>query len=269
MKNKQQLAIVSGIIILLVSVGAIAVWVASKRQVTTPNEPAPKKKLVGIPDNQILVSQRPYVRIIPQPNGKNLELVIETVPLAADAVEYELEYQAGSLLQGAFGSQNLASLPTTTSILLGSCSAGGACTYHEDVKGGTLRLIFNNDSPYAVKGDWNYTINSKKDTDFSSRDAKFQLSSPDLAKSSYVVVYQTPGYPSNLPATPVSAPYSLEWSGPTTGTGTLSIRADQEDNLTIYGWNGNDWQAFATTSEGKTATAEVTLLPLYIVTGGS
>jgi len=63
----------------------------------------------------------------------------------------------------------------------------------------------------------------------------------------------------------VSNPYSLSASSTLTGTAELNIRAQEEGQLTIAGWDGEAWQTFETTSDGKMASAEVALMPLYVV----
>ncbi|MBT7183811.1 MAG: hypothetical protein HN912_03075, partial [Candidatus Pacebacteria bacterium] len=177
----------------------------------------------------------------------------------------ELEYQAGSLLQGAFGQLSIDSLPATKKILLGSCSAGGACTYHDDVQGGTLLTRFNSKESYALKSRWKYIINSKGEMAFSSQDAKFQIESKSLAKQSYLVIFNTAGYPEGLESEPVSDLYSLTSSSKLSGSGELTIRAEEEGELMIMGYDGSEWQEFKTTTEGKMATATVDLMELYVV----
>ena len=140
----------------------------------------PKKKKISEPVNVIAVDQRPYLQILPVADGRNLDLRIVSLQKPATSLEYELEYQAGSLLQGAFGQIDLNSLPTSKRILLGSCSAGGACTYHQDIKGGTLVGKFIGAENYSLKQDWRYFDNyGFRETQFASKDAKFQIESKD------------------------------------------------------------------------------------------
>ncbi len=222
--------IVACLVALLV-LGGGGVFVYTK---LSPSQPAPatetsKKKIVPT-FNQLEVGQRPYLQILPLADGRNLDLRLALVKKTAPSVEYELEYQAGSLLQGAFGKLDLDSLPTTKRILLGSCSAGGACTYHENVKGGTLVLKFAGDEPYALKQEWRYFDNyGTKGMAFASKDAKLQIESKDLGKQRFVIVYNSPGYPEGLTGRPVSDPYSLTASGTLTGRGKLTLRATEEE----------------------------------------
>ena len=195
----------------------------------------------------------------------HIEFAIEEVKKEAERAEYTLEYQTGTLVQAEQDILMLNSLPTSKEIFLGSCSAGGACTYHEDVKGGSLLTTFLGDEPYALKSDWKYIDNTAKETEFSSKDVMFQISSDDLASSRYLIIFNNSGFPADAPGTVVSNPYSLSSSSTLSGTAELSIRAQQEGSLTIAGWDGDAWQTFETTTDGKMATAEVELLPLYVV----
>lgn len=263
--TKQQLTIAGSIIALLLIVGGGFAFIKMRSNNPAEEVQDTKKKKVSQPMNVIDVKDRPYVRILPQADGRNLDLVVHTVNKPAEAMEYELEYQAGSLLQGAFGELDLASLPSTKRILLGSCSAGGACTYHEDVKGGSLVSRFSGPEDYALKQDWRYLDNKAKETAVSSKDAKFQLDAKNMAQQRFIVIFNSPGYPEGLTGTPVSDPYSLETSSTLSGEGELTMRATEEGELTIMGWDGSKWQEFDTTVEGKEAKATVALLPLYLV----
>ena len=256
--------IIAGVALLVIGGGIFAFTKLRSKPATT--EETTKKKRIEEPTNIIAVADRPYLQIIPHSDGHNLSIEVIELKKDATSVEYELEYQAGSLLQGAFGQLSLDSLPATKKILLGSCSAGGACTYHEDVQGGTLLTRFNGPESYALKSRWKYIINSTNETAFSSQDAKFQIDSANLARQSYLVIFNTAGYPTSLESEPVSELYSLTTANKLTGEAELTIRAEEEGELIIMGYNGSVWQEFETTVDGKMATAEVELMELYTVT---
>jgi hypothetical protein len=231
----------------------------------TPAEDGPVKKKIVQSVNIIPVAERPYIFLEPQADGRNIRLVAVELKKSAEVMEYELEYQAGSLLQGAFGALELNSFPANQKILFGSCSAGGACTYHEDVKGGTLLTRYDGPDPYALKSDWKYIDNRTRETEISSKDALFQLSSPELAKHRYLVIFNAPGYPTGLEGTPVSDPYSLQSSSRLTGSLELTMRAREEGELVIMGWDGSKWHEFTGEVDGRMITAEVEMMELYIV----
>lgn len=253
------------ILVILLLVGGGIFAATRMKSKPEPTKETTKKKRIEEPKNIISVSERPYLKILPQSDGHNITLEVISVKKDATKVEYELEYQAGSLLQGAFGQLDLDSFPASTDILLGSCSAGGACTYHEDVKGGKILTRFTGSETYALESRWKYIINSDNETAFSSQDAKFQLKSDDLAKTSYIVIFNTAGYPAGLDSKPVAELYSLTTNNKLSGKAELSIRAQEEGELTLVGYDGKKWHKFKTTSDGKMATATVDLMELYTV----
>jgi hypothetical protein len=234
---------------------------------------APVRRRISEPVNIIDVSERPYIRLIPKADGRNLTISVEEVKKPATSMQYELEYQAGSTTQGEFKSIELASLPAQINAFFGSCSAGGACTYHTDILGGSLlgRFIAVDDDSYVVKQDWRYFDNSSRESQVASKDAKFQLEASTLATQRYLVVYNSPGFPGDLNKSGrlVSDIYSLAGSSALSGTGKLTIRTNEPaaegEKLTILGFNGSDWVSFETTVDGKTATAEVNLVEAYVV----
>jgi hypothetical protein len=262
MPKKKLIPIIAVILVLLVGGGVFA-FTQLRGNDTAPEQQQTQKKRVAVPENVIPVAERPYLKIAPK-DARNLTLSVVEVKKAADAVEYELEYQAGTLLQGAFGELELDSLPAEKTILLGSCSAGGACTYHEDIQGGSLLTRFSGPELYALKSDWRYFDNKTRETAVGSKDAKFQLESTDLATERYIIVFNNAGYPEGLEGTPISDPYSLSTVGTVSGTGTLTLRANEEGGSQIMGWDGKAWHEFETTVDGKTLTAEVDLMELYI-----
>jgi hypothetical protein len=260
MKNKKVMIIG---LILLVLVGGFFFF---KKNSVTEEPTVTQKKKLSLPTNVISVEERPYIAIKPLADGRNVEIEVYSLAKEANTMEYELEYQAGTLLQGAFGEVDLSDLPGTAKILFGSCSAGGSCTFHEDVKGGSLLTRYvGGDDPYALKSDWKYIDNLDKETAFSSKDAKFQIDGTSLAKQRFIVIFNTPGYPENLPGTAVSEVYSLEASGSLSGEAELTIRANEEGELKIAAWNGEEWMTYEGEVDGKMITAEVGLAQLYVV----
>lgn len=257
--------IVAGLVIL----AAAGFGVSKIISFLKPSDSNQQKNKVAEQVNVIPVSERPYVQISPQADGRNIILIVKDLKKAAETVEYELEYQSGTLLQGAFGFIDLASVPAQEQVLLGSCSAGGKCSYHEDVQGGKLLLRFlQGDDKYVLRSDWRYIENTDDEAQVSSKDAKFQLESEELENQSYIVVYNSPGYPEGVEGEVVSEAYSLATSSTLSGEGSLSIRttAEGEDlSLTIMGWNGSEWVEFEAEVADKTATADVELMELYIV----
>jgi hypothetical protein len=263
--KKKQWMVVGGIALVLLVGGGAFGYTKMKSKPAGEEQGQSKKKRLNEQVNVIPVEERPYLQIIPQADGHNLVISLNEVKKAAESGEYELEYQAGSLLQGAFGQLEVGTLPSTTKVLLGSCSAGGACTFHEDVQGGTLLTRYDGAESYALKSRWKYIDNKAGETSHSSSDAMFQIESKGLEDERYIVIFNTAGYPKGLKSVPVSEIYSLTSSGSLKGKASLTIRSQQEGNLQIMGYDGKTWHEFDTTAEGKMAKAEVDLMELYTV----
>ena len=259
-KNKK---VVIGLLIALAIVGGFFWW---RGRSGSPTEINQKQKLT-LPNNVIPVAERPYLSIEPLADGHNVEIKVHLVKNEAEELEYELEYQAGTLLQGAFGTIDITSLPALAKVLLGSCSAGGACSFHEDVRGGTLLTRYTGGSePYALKSDWKYIDNVSRETAHSSKDAKFQIDGRSLGQQRYLVIFNTPGYPEDVPGEVVSEIYSLTASGALSGEVELTLRANEEGELKIAAWDGSEWTTYEGEVDGKMITATVGLAELYLVT---
>lgn len=268
-KNIKKKAILIPVVLIVLALVGGGI-VALSREKATKEEPQPEvepqKKRISMPTNVIDPAEAPYLKLVPLSGGRNVEIVVNNVKKPAKLMEYELEYQSGSLLQGAFGEIELEDLPSKTKILLGSCSAGGACTYHEDVKGGTLLAIFIGEDDYALKQGWRYFENQDGSTEFGSRDAKFLIKSDDLTSNRYLIIYNSYGYPGELPGELKSQVYTLATSGSLTGEAEVSLKANEAtDNLILVGYDGEDWIEFKSTIDDKTVTATADLVEAYAV----
>lgn len=244
---------------LLIAIGVTYAVAKMMSKEETPVVEEPVKKKVAEPLNVIPVAERPVLYIVPRADGRNIELVLDQLNKPATEVEYEIEYQAGSLLQGVFGNLELPSFPSQKTLLMGSCSAGGACTYHTDVKGGTILTRFSGgESNYALKQDWRYIDNTDKAETLASRDAKLAVTSDGLKSTRYVIITNSPGHPADLPGELISDVYVLRSSTPIRGDLTVSIRANEEGGGKIVAWNGSKWLTLDTTPDAddtKTLTA--------------
>ena len=216
------------------------------------------------PVNEIPVKERPYATVIPRADGREVSISVTTLQ-GASQVEYELEYQAGTLLQGAFGKIDFSKeqAPVVRQILLGSCSAGGKCSYHENVNGGTLLLRYKNGKTTALKGEWNFQIAGKQKGHFNSRDAKFNFDTgdKDLSAQTFVIVAQTMGLPGPIDGEVVGGPYAVFLpSGVSLSKGkqyTMSLRISGDQKATLFAWTEGRWAPLKTGQEGKTLTAQV------------
>ena len=261
-KNKKMLPIVGIVLVLLVG-GFFAVRNMNKTETTT-EEKTLKKRQISEPVNVIELAERPFIMVTPNSDGRNLTIMVDSLKKNATEVDYELEYKSGSLQQGVFGSLSLTSVPASVKQLMGSCSAGGSCTYHEDVTGGNLVTRFIGKENYALKTEWRYIENTDKETEMGSTDAKFQLSSDELS-GVRIAIGDSSGLPAEVEGTVVSTPYYLSTVPAISGSAELTMRANEEGALMIMGWDGSEWTEFEGTVDGKSITAEVELMQAYVV----
>jgi hypothetical protein len=253
--------IIAFIVALLAALGTGAFFLIKKSR--QPAEEKSTRQPITEPVNVIAVSKRPYVTLTPKiggqhPPGKEVVLTIHNTTLGATQAEYELEYQAGSLLQGAFGMIDFATEPPPASkdLLLGTCSAGGACSYNEDVSGGTLLLRFSGgQETFAVKGEWSYS--------------KFRLDVGDkgLSADTYVIIMQPMGFPGQVEGEIVAGPYHIAVAGSASVKPTsLKLRLSQEmTDVTLLGWTGSSWKEYPSELDGQELTATIDRLGTYVV----
>jgi len=257
-------AIIAGIVVVLL--GSLIGFFLMRKNGTKEMvvEESSKRRIVE-PTNVIPQEERPYLSIKPESDGRRITIAVNSIRKPATEAEYTVEYQTGTLVQGFQGLAKLDSLPSSDTNLMGSCSAGGACTYHTDIKGGELTTRFIGPENYSLKTEWKYFENKTKESDFSSGDGKFQITSKALAQIKYLIIGQSSGIPEGYDGTIASEPYFIEASSSLKGEADLTIRASSEGTLGILGWDGSSWQKFDTTQDGKMASATVDLLPLYVV----
>lgn len=257
--------------IIAICMTAGLIFAGCKKTAAPQGTPAPTQKPRKVDKNVNLepVESRPFVRLSPIKDGKAIELEILEEKKQAGDLEYELEYSAGALLQGAFGSiDSLANLPVKKEILLGSCSTGGKCTYNKDVTGGNLTLRFGNPD-YTLKTEWSYKENALKEKIFTSRDAKFTL---DITKgkntANYVLVQNAPGFPGTIDGKVIAGPYMVAPASSITGTVTVSVRLPLDATEgTLMAWDGKAWKEWKSSTAEKVVTATGPMSEVYVVIG--
>jgi hypothetical protein len=261
---KKKLYIILPILVLLI-IGGIFLINKNKKTAEQPVQVNTKKK-ISSPVNLIDVSERPYMRLEPSADGHYITIAIEEVKKAASQLNYEMEYQTGSMLQGFGGLITLGKLPISEKKLFGSQSAGGAITYHEDIKGGNFLAELSGTESYAVKSAWRYFQNSLKATEFTSQDNKFTVSNDSLASYSYVIIYNSPGYPGELKSELLSDHYvvTAEKSLKTISSNfTVSFRSNEAGQ--VMGYDGSKWQKMDSTNEDGMVKASGAIMDVYVL----
>ena len=261
---KKKLPIIILVLVLILGSGA---FIFLRKDKNVEEETTVTKKKISQPVNIIEVSERPYMTLEPSADGHHITISVEELKKEALSLDYEMEYQTGSMLQGFQGLLTLDSLPVSEKKLFGSQSAGGAITYHEDIKGGNLLAEFDGPDDYAVKSAWRYFTNSDKETEFSSQDTKFSISNADLARYSYVVIYNSPGYPGEIKAELASDPYTVRAERSLKSLSSnfdVSIRSSEE-NVVIMGYDGAEWTEMETSVTDGIANASGAFMDVYVL----
>ena len=265
---KQKHMILIGVAVLLLALVGGGVWMwkmkTTKAPVATVTKTAKKRIVEEV--NIIPVPERPVVFITPLTDGRNIEITVTGIKKPATSVEYEIEYFTENLVQGAQGEFPATTLPAVKKLLLGSCSAGGACSYHTNVTGDTLKTRFVGPENYALKQSWRFIENKTKSDTFSSEDGKFQLKSPALAKLGLAVISNSPGYPEGLSGSAISEVYVFKPATPVSDAVEVTLRANEEGATKLMGWNGTAWADQKAKINGKILTATGPVMQLYVAT---
>ncbi|PWU23953.1 hypothetical protein C5B42_01170 [Candidatus Cerribacteria bacterium 'Amazon FNV 2010 28 9'] len=250
----------------LVLSGALLFAGCNKQAAPAPTS-TPKAHISNANVNLEPVNQRPYVWLAPSgtedPYGPGKSLVINVTDLKQNSktFDYEVEYDAGSLVQGFFDSATNVTLPYKSTKLFGTCSTGGKCTFNTGVTGGTLTIQFDNN--VTLQQEWSWS-DVRGNTIFPSRDGKFGVDlSGAKTKATNAVVYQTPGYPGTAPGEIVAGPYTVGFNAAVTGTVKANMHVG-DVQATIYGYDGKQWNALKTTVSNGQASAVGDLMQAYM-----
>lgn len=251
LKNKK---VIITLLVLVLAIGGFFI-IRARRPADAPVEEIEKASL---PINDIPVEERPYITLSPDGPGRNLTLMIDRATVL-ETYEYELVYDAGDKQEGAFGRIDLAKedQPVEKSLLLGSKSAGGAVTYHEDVSGGSLTLTYDK---VKLKESFNFLRFDSAESDYPSIDGRLTvtLSSTALPKNAVIVIMKTFGLPAPVEGTLRAGPYGVFTNTPPKGDVSLAITLSAGDytDPTIIEWDGEEWVELETILEDDVVSAD-------------
>ena len=219
MKSNKILLIIPVLVILL---AAIFFFTKSKKDKTTTDaEPTPVPKLV-----EIEMDQKPYISLIPREDGHEIKLKIVNIPSNITQVEYELIYLAVDgnleLEKGAGDTVKVEGSSLEKDILLGTASCTNGCKYKYDegITGGTLSLIFINNSGQMSTHETPFVLSTS--TDINSQDSlsleDLTVNTKSVATGQFFIMMQNFGLPNS--SVQASSIYSIFSSG--NGAGTVS-----------------------------------------------
>lgn len=264
-KQRQTLTILFSITAIL---GLVVFFVYNNKNKKTDTPTTPTRRVEQI--NKLAVKDRPYVTLTPRTDGREITLTIDNLTNVTNA-EYELEYQAGSMLQGVFGTIDFSTeeQPVSKKLLFGSCSKG-KCKYDDNVTGGSLTMRFEGkEEPYVLKSDFNLQQMADREGVFTSKDIKATLDvgKVGLASSTYVVIASTMGLPAELEGEVIAGPYAfLAASSPRLTQAELTIKS--KDDLTtakLFHWTGQAWTELKSELGTNKITAPVSGLGTFVL----
>ena len=238
-------------------------------------KPAPKPKVENI--NQLALEQRPYIIVEPKSKtrpsdlGHWLTVTIDRTE-AYERVEYDVEYQTGSLIQGFMHSIDFSKEPTPVSKegFFGSESKG-KYKYDEDVTTGNILFKFFKDSTSydALKTYFNLQNMAEEDGLFISNDGKasLQVGVKDISSTTFVVIASTLGLPEEVEGQVLSEPYGFyAHKSFNLKNSTLTIKSKEElTKAKILGWDGKEWFEYETEIKADSASALVESLGTFVL----
>ncbi len=264
------------VLVLFLGVAAFAGFkFLNKKDVETPgpSTKAPKLEMV----NQLALEERPFVMIKPESETRPQDLgswiTVEVDNIKDyEKVKYDVEYQAGNLIQG-FSHQidfSKEEPPFSKEGFFGSESKG-KYKYDEGVASGNILLRFyKNEQDYeALKTFFNLQNAGEKEGVFTSNDVKATLETQDLDDSWFVVIASTLGLPQMPEEEVISEPYGFYAHKPVIlDEAVLTIKSS--DDLTgakIMGWDEQEqeWMEYKTEVEEGQAQAQVDRLTTFVL----
>jgi len=118
--------------------------------------------------NQLDQDKRPFTILSQHSTGKLLAFYLENTSYIEGAT-IDLEYLSGDLLKGARSTlESPISDPFAKAFLLGSCSAGGKCSFDKDLISGSLKLklrVQDESDIHVLKGDYSFVDGKTTTTD--------------------------------------------------------------------------------------------------------
>lgn len=204
--------------------------------------------------NQLEIDKRPFVALFPHPSGKLLTLMIDK-PGDIPEAKIEVEYLSGNSLKGGRASVEFPTdLPYTRSFLLGTCSAGGSCSFDTDLSTGTLKTSFTLGSDLHVLKDTFVFI----DGESSTSDLRLKFTPQDTLSGIQILSF-THGFLGEIDQKVTQPGVLLTSSNSRLISGQLSIKAPKAQKL--YYYNGQQYQKLKAQKQDQYLVAEISLRP--------
>jgi len=184
--------------------------------------------------NQLDQGKRPFTILSQHSTGKLLAFYLENTKDIASA-SVDLEYLSGDLLKGARSTLEAPiNDPYTKAFLLGSCSAGGKCSFDKDLISGSLKLklkVEGESDIHVLKGDYSFVNGQTTTTDG-------RLTYTPTGNPAGEILLNTLGLPEKPEGKVELYPIAITSTGSETIKGELEIRKKGITKAMIYTSSG-------------------------------
>lgn len=257
LSSQQKLFLGGGLVALLIAAGAF-IFLNSEEELEVAG---------GV--NSLAVSQRPYVSLVPLQERNELEFIIHDLKLEADSVEVILEYSRNEGILDAILRQFdlTAGVPFSETMFLGTQSAGGSKTFHEDISGGKLLLTFSGPQEYTLEVPWWYSDTQTEYSRFVTTEGEFEIVFDEAYQTDNLLVMLSPGLPENVDGNVVAGPFLVRGVGPlpeTEAEVTISLPGNVS-GLTLLVYDGDTWTEYESEVSGGQLKAKTPVGQAYLV----
>lgn len=198
--------------------------------------------------NELEHSRRPFFLLIQHSTGKLLTLYLGKVDQVESAT-IDLEYLSGDLLKGARSTlSSFDSEPFSQAFLLGSCSAGGKCSFDQDLISGSSKVklsLKKEKTQHILKGGFMF-VNSDETT---TADGRFTYTSTSI--TGHQLLINTLGSPNGLNSDPYLYPLAIT-STSSEISGHMAVRAKEITSVMVY--DGKEYQSIDFESQNDQIT---------------
>lgn len=247
--SKPRVILISFIFLFLLISGFAAYRLLSPPEEPKPAPTASKRQII----NALPIPQRPFVALFPHETNKLITLFLDK-PGDTPELTIDIEYLSGNALKGGRTTVSFPNtLPFTQAFLLGSCSAGGKCSFDRDITTGTIRTKLENDTEIHVLKSNYVFINGPSAT----TDQKLKFTPQNYSVNA--ILGYTHGFLGEFSGELASEPFAITSSSSRTITGTLTLSATDATALLYY--DGQKYQPLETTIASRQLSATLNLKP--------
>ena len=187
--------------------------------------------------NKLDYSSRPLFLLTEHSTGKLLTLYLDQTDQLESAT-VDLEYLSGDLLKGARSTfSSLGSEPLSQAFLLGSCSAGGKCSFDKELISGSSKLrlsLKKGTTQHILKGGFVF-VDSEEVT---TTDGRFTYT--PASTTGYQLLVDTLGLPAGLDSDPYLYPLAIT-STSSKISGDMVVKVKNVTSVMIY--DGEEYQS--------------------------